>query len=77
MEGNVWEWCNDFYRSDYYKLCASNNPEGLVVSYDADEPGAVKRVQRGGSFLCSDQCCIRYRAGSRGKNPTVAFILPV
>ena len=27
----------------------------------------VKRVVRGGSFLCSDQYCIRYKAGSRGK----------
>jgi formylglycine-generating enzyme required for sulfatase activity len=67
MEGNVWEWCNDYYRPDYYKRSPSNNPKGPADSYDPDEPGAVKRVQRGGSFMCSDQYCIRYRAGSRGK----------
>ncbi len=67
MDGNVWEWCNDFYRPDYYKNSPSNNPQGPPDSYDPDEPGTVKRSQRGGSFICSDQYCIRYRAGSRGK----------
>ncbi|MGI8636284.1 MAG: formylglycine-generating enzyme family protein, partial [Segetibacter sp.] len=67
MDGNVWEWCSDFYRSDYYSHSQANNPHGPADSYDAEEPGAVKRVQRGGSFLCSDQYCIRYKAGSRGK----------
>lgn len=67
MDGNVWEWCNDFYRPDYYKNSPSGNPTGPADSYDPEEPGAVKRVQRGGSFLCSDQYCIRYRPGSRGK----------
>jgi formylglycine-generating enzyme required for sulfatase activity len=67
MDGNVWEWCNDFYRPDYYNKSPINNPTGPSDSYDPDEPNAVKRVQRGGSFLCSDQYCIRYRPGSRGK----------
>lgn len=67
MEGNVWEWCNDFYRADYYAKSPADNPKGPSDSYDPDEPNAVKRVQRGGSFLCSDQYCIRYRPGSRGK----------
>lgn len=67
MDGNVWEWCSDFYRPDYYSNSPKSNPQGPPDSYDPDEPGAVKRVQRGGSFLCSDQYCIRYRPGSRGK----------
>jgi formylglycine-generating enzyme required for sulfatase activity len=67
MEGNVWEWCQDYYRPDYYAVSAQQNPQGPADSYDPEEPGAVKRVQRGGSFLCSDQYCIRYKAGSRGK----------
>ncbi|MGX5819598.1 formylglycine-generating enzyme family protein [Chitinophaga lutea] len=66
LEGNVWEWCEDYYRPGY-DAAQRDNPKGPADSYDPDEPGAVKRVQRGGSFLCSDQYCIRYRAGSRGK----------
>jgi formylglycine-generating enzyme required for sulfatase activity len=67
LDGNVWEWCQDYYRPDYYSKSVRSNPKGPADSYDPDEPGAVKRVQRGGSFLCSDDYCIRYKAGSRGK----------
>ena len=67
MDGNVWEWCQDLYRPDYYQKSVAKNPQGPKDSYDPDEPNAVKRVQRGGSFLCSDDYCIRYKAGSRGK----------
>jgi len=67
MEGNVWEWCHDLYRPDYYQHSSTKNPQGPQDSYDPDEPGLIKRVQRGGSFLCSDQYCIRYKPGSRGK----------
>ncbi len=67
MDGNVWEWTSDFYTPNYYAQSPKKNPKGPEASYDPEEPGIVKRVQRGGSFLCSDQYCIRYKAGSRGK----------
>ena len=70
MDGNVWEWCSDLYRPDYYQKSPASNPKGPADSYDPEEPGMVKHVQRGGSFLCSDQYCIRYKAGSRGKGET-------
>jgi formylglycine-generating enzyme required for sulfatase activity len=69
--GNVWEWVSDFYRPDYYAQLAgpglARNPQGPTSSFDPDEPGIVKRVHRGGSFLCTDQYCSRYMVGTRGK----------
>lgn len=70
LEGNVWEWCSDLYHSAYYQKSPIDNPIGPLSSYDAEEPGIEKHVQKGGSYLCSDQYCIRYVAGSRGKGET-------
>lgn len=71
MTGNVWQWCSDYYRADYYRGFApqklSSNPQGPADSLDPKEPGVPKRVQRGGSFLCTDQYCARYLVGARGK----------
>ena len=72
MSGNVWEWTSDWYRPDYYQTLAASgqitrDPKGPKDSVDPSEPGTVKKVQRGGSFLCTEQYCSRYKVGARGK----------
>jgi formylglycine-generating enzyme required for sulfatase activity len=72
VAGNVWEWTSDWYRADYYSTVAqqggvARNPQGPASSLDPNEPREPKRVQRGGSFLCTDEYCTRYMVGTRGK----------
>lgn len=60
--GNVWEWCADLFDPEYYARSPRTDPRGP----DATTTGA--RVVRGGSFLCHDSYCNRYRVAARSAN---------
>ncbi|GGF34704.1 formylglycine-generating enzyme family protein [Williamsia phyllosphaerae] len=58
--GNVWEWCADRYDPRYYRHSPRLDPTG-------PDRGA-SRVLRGGSYLCDDSYCSRYRVSARSHN---------
>jgi formylglycine-generating enzyme required for sulfatase activity len=74
MCGNVWNWCADFYRADANEAAAKaglcENPEGPRDTWDPSDPySPVKRVTKGGSYLCHVSYCESYRPSARRGTP--------
>ncbi len=65
MSGNVWEWTRDWYRP-----ALTGKPTG-PDEREAFDPadGARKHVIKGGSYLCADHYCFRYRPSARQGGP--------
>jgi formylglycine-generating enzyme required for sulfatase activity len=60
LTGNTWEWCADWFDPVYHRTASRFNPKG--------PPRGVARVMKGGSFLCHDSYCNRYRVAARSSN---------
>ena len=60
LAGNVWEWVFDWWSPDFQVNGPRNNPTG--------PDSGDRRVNRGGSYLCHDSYCNRYRVAARTSN---------
>jgi formylglycine-generating enzyme required for sulfatase activity len=63
--GNVWEWCEDVFTPRAYRQ-RSGAPQPVVDPREVSGDGP--RVLRGGSYLCHDSYCNRYRNAARSSN---------
>jgi len=54
MHGNVWEWCNDYYKVDYYQESTKKDPKG-------PKTGETKVVRGGAWKFSADACRSGYR----------------
>jgi formylglycine-generating enzyme required for sulfatase activity len=72
MHGNVWEWCEDWFAEDFYRMEQGQAPDPV------NEVPASARVLRGGSWFGNGRYCRsadRYRRGPGSRYRRLGFRL--
>ena len=59
--GNAWEWCADYFDPLWHVQATRIDPVG--------PPSGNERVMKGGSYLCHESYCWRYRNAARTGTP--------
>jgi formylglycine-generating enzyme required for sulfatase activity len=74
--GNVWEWTCDWYQAHSQvsqSCCARLNPKGGSAELSSDprltNVRIPRKVMKGGSHLCAENYCRRYRPAARMGQP--------
>jgi formylglycine-generating enzyme required for sulfatase activity len=67
MIGNVWEWTSDWYWDQPAVKPCCTSEAARAGSHDANDPGRhfPRKVLKGGSHLCAENYCRRYRPAAR------------
>ncbi len=75
MTGNAWEWTSDWYTNRHpgdpdrpCRLPQNANAGTVASSYEPAQPQLrvpPRKVIKGGSYLCADSYCWRYRPAAR------------
>ena len=60
ITGNAWEWCSDWFHPSFHVTASRANPIG--------PPHGSTKVMKGGSYLCHQSYCNRYRVAARTSN---------
>lgn len=66
--GNVWEMTGDWFDAASFLRISGDAPaldSAVSKCYNPDNPYAMEKVIKGGSFLCADDYCINYRPSAR------------